>query len=344
MNDTPFFTIGIASYNYANFILNSLNHIKKQMFTDYEVLISDDGSKDNSVEVIEEFISNNPLMNIRFIKKEHNEGLIANKNTLIENSFGKYLILCDADDWMSDDYLQVAYDRLKENNADRLICDVIHIDENGKIIQTEHIPENQTKWGWLIHHGSFYKTEIIKEHNIRINSEPDDVYFILEFSKYCKSLSIINEPHYYWFVHNDSEGRKKNNSFNDAFFDKYFIQEKELVINIRNGLDGKDIDYEKNSDELKLIYLKLYCRDILFRLQRVSLGAKYRYYNKLKKYSKKNIPGYWKCLSLKKSKKPVMRSFAMTIIRICKFMELSYLMYPFLLFYHVMTLFIRVDQ
>ena len=374
MNDTPFFTIGIASYNYAGYITHGLNQLKNQKFKDFEILISDDGSSDNSVQVIQAFKDANPQMNIRLIVKATNEGLINNKNTIIENARGKYLMLCDADDWMSDNYLQIAYNKIQEENPDRLICDVCHIGKNNKEIQVEHIPPKQTKWGWLIHHGSFYKMDIIRSYNIRITGEPDDVYFILPFAKYSKKIAIINEQHYYWFVHNDSEGRKKRWDFNDTYFEKYFISEKKFVIDLlidikkqnekgllarQASLTSKEVgecdkkpvtivntedSLERDYDELKLVFLKLYCRDILFRLQKVGIKDKYKYYNKLKKYCRSSIPEMWECKSLRGGKNKVMRSFALIVIQMCKFLEKTYLMYPFLLVYHLVTKVVSIDQ
>ena len=118
MNEKPLFTIGIASYNYANYIKKLLSSIKEQTFKDYEILISDDFSTDNSLQVINEFIEENPDLCVRVIVAEKNEGLVANKNKLIKNCNGKYLMLCDADDWMSKDCLSEIAKKIAEENED----------------------------------------------------------------------------------------------------------------------------------------------------------------------------------------------------------------------------------
>ena len=133
MNEKPLFTIGIASYNYANYIKRLLSSIKEQTFKDYEILISDDFSTDNSLQVINEFIEENPDTCVRLIVAEKNEGLVANKNKLIENCKGKYLMLCDADDWMSKDCLAEMAQKIEIENPDRVISQVAHIDQNNNI-------------------------------------------------------------------------------------------------------------------------------------------------------------------------------------------------------------------
>lgn len=354
MNDnTPFFSIGIASYNYAQKILKGLEQIKKQKFNNFEIIISDDGSTDDSVFVIKKFMSENPQLNIRLIEKKCNEGLIANKNTLLESAKGDYIILCDADDWMSDDLLECAYKKIKVTNPDRLICDIAHIDEKGKIIQIEHIPEKQTKWGWLIHHASFYKNEIIKNHHIKIINEPDDVYFVLEFSKYCRRISIMNDKvYYYWLVHKDSEGRKERKEFDDIYFDKYFIEEKKYLLSIIREFDKKSSISEGrkkkaaeiNKNELVLTYLKLYCFDIFFRLQKLDLKSKIYYFSKLRDFSKKNLPDMWECPYLKLKSIPRMRPYVMDAVRFECVIEKLHLTYPFLILYHILTKVLYFDQ
>ena len=55
-NREPFITIGIASYNYANYLPEAFEAIRNQKFRDFEILYCDDGSTDESVEVIKGFI------------------------------------------------------------------------------------------------------------------------------------------------------------------------------------------------------------------------------------------------------------------------------------------------
>lgn len=113
----PLITVGIASYNYALQIVKALEAVQRQNFHDYEVLISDDCSTDDSVARIKEFISSHPQMTIRLIESERNEGLVANKNKIIQNCRGEYLMLCDADDWMADCCLEKIADKIRRGGG-----------------------------------------------------------------------------------------------------------------------------------------------------------------------------------------------------------------------------------
>jgi len=68
-NREPFITIGIASYNYANYLTEAFEAIRNQKFRDFEILYCDDGSTDESVEIIKGFIRDNPDLQIRLVEK-----------------------------------------------------------------------------------------------------------------------------------------------------------------------------------------------------------------------------------------------------------------------------------
>ena len=335
--EQPLFTIGIASYNYANYIKRALEAIKNQTFKDYEILVSDDCSTDHSVEVVKEFINENPDINVRLLVKSTNEGLVSNKNTLIKNAQGQYLMLCDADDWMAEDCLANFSDIINLEQPDRVICQVAHIDENGKEVQVETIPEFQTKWGWNIHHGSAYKTDILKKHDILIQKMPDDVYFTLDFAKYCKKTSIINQTLYYWFVHTDSEGRKHRN-YTSEYVSEIFGGCLEYISEIMKNENSNDYQ------ELALVRLKLYYFYVLFVFQNETLKDKYKYYDLLHHKMLDLDSNYKTCRYLSKTAPAILREYPMKAIRLCAKLEKYHLMKLGLLGYHVIARFKYFDQ
>jgi len=87
----------IPTYNCVKYVAKAINSVLEQTYKDYEIVIVDDGSSDDTKKVIEPYLIQN---NVRYIYQE-NRGLAAARNTAIRNSKGKYIALLDADDYWS---------------------------------------------------------------------------------------------------------------------------------------------------------------------------------------------------------------------------------------------------
>lgn len=100
-----FFTIVIPLYNKEKFIRNTLESILKQKYGNFEILVIDDCSTDESLAIVESFIKNNAHLNIKIIKNPVNKGVSYSRNVGIEKSQGDYLLFLDADDELINDNL-----------------------------------------------------------------------------------------------------------------------------------------------------------------------------------------------------------------------------------------------
>lgn len=104
-------------YNAAAFIRQTIEMVQAQTYTDWELILVDDGSKDSSCEVIETYLKENPDDRIRLIKKGINEGAALSRNRGIKEAEGRYIAFLDADDvWLSHK-LQRQMEFMKEKNA-----------------------------------------------------------------------------------------------------------------------------------------------------------------------------------------------------------------------------------
>lgn len=118
------FSIIVPVYNTEKYIEKSLNSILKAMDIDCEVIIINDGSTDNSEEIIKKFLENLPSEykdNFVYIKKDNN-GLADTKNVGIDKSKGKYISVVDSDDYIGEDFYNIARKYIEEN--DIVIYDV----------------------------------------------------------------------------------------------------------------------------------------------------------------------------------------------------------------------------
>lgn len=101
----PKFSVVIPVYNKARFLAETLDSVVKQRFEDIEVLLLDDGSTDNSYEIMESY-TRDPRFRIF---QQENRGVSASRNYLIEKASAPYIALLDADDLWHPDYLQLQH-------------------------------------------------------------------------------------------------------------------------------------------------------------------------------------------------------------------------------------------
>ncbi|WP_340005280.1 glycosyltransferase [Paenibacillus sp. FSL K6-0276] len=127
----PKVSIIIPSYNHSKFIGEAIDSILSQTYSDFELLIIDDASPDNSVEVIKKY--NDPR--IRFYGFEKNQGAVDTLNYGIINSSSDYIALLNSDDYWEIDKLEKQVLYLQEHNeVDCVFSDANFIDETGKVL------------------------------------------------------------------------------------------------------------------------------------------------------------------------------------------------------------------
>lgn len=95
-------SIGLPAYNRAGLLTRTVESILGQSFRDFELIIVDDGSEDDTEKVVQDFGDSR----IRYIKHDANKGLMASRNTALRESRGKYIAFQDSDDWWHKDFLK----------------------------------------------------------------------------------------------------------------------------------------------------------------------------------------------------------------------------------------------
>lgn len=113
-------SIVVPVYNVEKYLPRCLDSILKQTYKDYEVVLFDDGSSDNSGKICDEYVAKNS--NMRVLHSQ-NGGLSAARNRGRAASSGEYITYIDSDDVVSPDYLEVLYNLIQKNDADVSCCE-----------------------------------------------------------------------------------------------------------------------------------------------------------------------------------------------------------------------------
>ena len=118
MNYCPKFTVIIPVYNVAAYLAKCIDSVLKQEFKQYEVILIDDGSTDESGTICDKFAEQDKRI---VVIHQKNKGLSAARNIGIENAKGEYILFLDSDDyWHDSSALNIIYSRLNVSNADIL--------------------------------------------------------------------------------------------------------------------------------------------------------------------------------------------------------------------------------
>ena len=120
-------SIGVPVYNVEEYLRQCLNSIMEQTFTDFEVIMVDDGSTDNSFSICQEYVAKDNRF--KLIHQE-NKGLAGARNTCIKNMHGEYITWIDSDDKVKPDYLEKLLQVQEETDAQIINC-VRHDIKNG---------------------------------------------------------------------------------------------------------------------------------------------------------------------------------------------------------------------
>lgn len=128
-------SIIVLSYNSACYILDTLQSIIKQTYKNIEVIICDDSSKDNSLEVIKNWINDNNTFKVTVLESSQNRGIPYNCNRGLKASSGYWIKYIAADDILKENCIDEFVRYSKQNNSEISFSNLDFIDENNQFIE-----------------------------------------------------------------------------------------------------------------------------------------------------------------------------------------------------------------
>ncbi len=129
---TPEISIIIPVYNAEKYLDECMEAILNQTYRDYEIICVNDGSQDNSLEVLNKYKEKYP--DIFRVYSQENQGQAAARNVGVDEAVGRYIAFLDADDRIMQDYLEVLHTAAIENDSEMVICSYEKFDNSGNII------------------------------------------------------------------------------------------------------------------------------------------------------------------------------------------------------------------
>lgn len=208
MNEKTLFSIIIPVYNAQNTIRRTLQSVLNQTFSSYEIIVVNDGSRDNSARILQEF-AHYPQVTVL---NQINAGVSAARNSGLQQASGEYVLFLDADDWVDDNFLMSFKLNLNAWPAESVDLMVGNLNDNriGKVSQAgffsqQDIPyvlgelEMSDNIGYL--HNKCYRRQIIDDLHLRFMegvSMSEDLLFNLKFFSYVSNFLITPGAAYHY--------------------------------------------------------------------------------------------------------------------------------------------------
>lgn len=206
-------------YNSSNFLEETIQSVLNQTFTDWEWIITDDKSSDNSVEIIKKFKDSRIIL----IESLKNGGAGHARNLSLEKATGKYITFLDADDYWEPNFLEKMLAFMKSENAELAYCTYARCDENlqPKIADFEADIEvtfdNLLKTCRLSLLASMYDSERVGKEFFPEGSKREDHVMWLNLLKKIPSGKPLKQTLAKYRMRTNSVSRKKSNIIKDQF-------------------------------------------------------------------------------------------------------------------------------
>lgn len=206
----PKISVIVAVYNVEKYIGRCIESIQKQTLTDWELILVDDCSPDNSDAVIQEYVKHDKRITV--LHQNENHGPMVARRRGDETASGDYITYCDGDDMLPEEALELLYFAAQKSNADIVSGNMVYVKTNG----SKEMIKNYLKYGnnkkavfksllrGDFHHnlcGKLFKASILKDFSYRpydhfTNGEDGYVFYLAV--NHIENCVQIDEPVYYY--------------------------------------------------------------------------------------------------------------------------------------------------
>ncbi len=278
----PLISIIAPVYNIPKeYLLECFSSVIRQTYTNWELIIVDDGSTNDSGQYCDEFIEKDNRIKVIHQK---NAGVSVARNNGLKNSNGDYIAFIDSDDWIEDDYLQKFVDRISKIDYDICICGA-KVERKTKSEINDFLPVDSIKCGeeqlnilksqlicrgLTLYHppfvnvgvpwGKLYKKSFIIENNIEfkpgVKRMQDNLFNLYAFKK-AKYISYISERLYHYRDFSESAVHKYNPNIISDF--KPFLDELEKFV-----IDEKNEKWIIGANKRKITSINSYMSSYFF--------------------------------------------------------------------------------
>ena len=219
----PIISVIVPVYNTEKYLHRCIDSILAQTYADFELLLINDGSKDNSGAICNEYAVKDSR--VRVFHKE-NAGVSKARNLGLDNAKGEWITFVDSDDWVHEDFIKKRLDLALSDTADIAYCDIEYIYNNwnlyGKMAE-EVDGKSSTVNSWILSRTTYSpiilaRKYLFDKYNLRYIEGlrfGEDFNLIIKLVIYANKVSHVKEALYYYNKQNEGSAMTKLHLYRD---------------------------------------------------------------------------------------------------------------------------------
>ena len=226
----------VPVYNTEQFLDKCIQSIRRQSYTNLEIILVDDGSTDSSLDICRRHEAEDGR--IRVIAKE-NEGISATRNTGLDCANGEYIGFVDSDDYIEEDMYEMLLSNLKEDGADLAVCGIAHVYDNRiikdnteykKVVSREEavFMVLESRYISVNPVNRLFKRKLFDGLRFPVGMTSEDAYLILDILAGTEWVSVDLTPKYY-YVHRTNSITTSNYKKTDRCVITAYQKNKKIV-------------------------------------------------------------------------------------------------------------------
>lgn len=280
-------SIIIPVYNVEKYLARCLESILNNTYKNIEIIMVNDGSKDNSKQIVEEYEKKYP--EIIKTKEQENKGPAEARNVAMEMATGEYIMFVDSDDFVEKDYIEKYVETLKEDDYD-LVLGGHHKSDDEKILYTVSL-QNEP-WAMYMIMGPYarlYKKSFLEENKIRFIKVNigEDIYFNLQANAMAKKVKILKYVGYHWYLNTSSISNTAHKDIKNVEIDK-------MLNSSYDNLKERNAITDENHDLIELYYFNFIIWVLQWTTGKTKFKSMSKEYDRLFKWLEERFPNYKK--------------------------------------------------
>ena len=286
-NSKELISVIIPVYNGEEYLKRCIDSVLNQTYKNLEIIVINDGSKDNSKSILDEYEKKYPDIIVHV--DQENKGVAKTRNRAINMAKGEYITFCDNDDFFDEDYIETLYKNCENGKYDVVVSGYRRPNENGEIIKEAHLQDYEwSKYMIVTPWAKIFRKSYIIDNKIDYlsNDIGEDIYFNIQAMTLTKKIKIIDYVGYNWFYNTKSVSNTKHKDIRKIDIYKFLnntydvVKEKKIL--------------ENNYEIIEMVFIKTVMWILTYSCKKLPYKVIKEEYEKLFNWLEERFPNYKK--------------------------------------------------